>query len=586
MSEVRDLAKVMAVVVLIGIIAIAIANLRFSGFSDLTADYYAKITLNGTLHLLETYDFHVSTVKYRMLYRIWKAPLYYDSVRMPCVVLKSVEGDGIPYAKDALGRVFVFSNSPLKLKAENLARDLAELNEVGIICGDYLRNGRKFEPGVYELRTEYVVYPPIQTDGVYDHVNIKLAEEHVPYNTIRLVIRDPNGAIVKLYPHVEDCKVEKRGDEWIVTAGNSKLVELEFVLRHGAVRGLYERTTDVLGKTERANYKYNTISVLRKVFGVLVLAFPLVVLVVYYSYGREKSFTVPEYLSYVPNKDRKPWEVNLLFSGDAMKTDVNGFYATLLDLNRRGIIEIEPYEVKGLVRKRKELRIRIKSEEVDTSYERDVIRFLKEYSVGGVFDTKHLRSLARDRFKSKDLAMDMSSLFNWTDARFVKRYLDTRGKTVFVILSVAFFSITVVLLLVFGDFKLAVLSFALLFQSLACVFCPSQIFGRWKGEYYKEWLEWNAFRRFLSDMAMMKKYGPEDISIWKEWLVYGTALGVGDRVVRAMKSLNVNIPDVIVYDHTPTFRAIYRTSTSFSGASGGGGFGVGGGFGGGGAGGR
>ncbi len=88
-------------------------------------------------------------------------------------------------------------------------------------------------------------------------------------------------------------------------------------------------------------------------------------------------------------------------------------------------------------------------------------------------------------------------------------------------------------------------------------------------------------------MAMIKKYAPEDVNVWKDWLVYGTALGVGDKVVKAMESLNVNIPEIRFYDHYPVFVSTYRTSASVSrSGSGAGGFGAGGGFGGGGAGGR
>lgn len=68
---------------------------------------------------------------------------------------------------------------------------------------------------------------------------------------------------------------------------------------------------------------------------------------VYRKYGKEKEFVVPEFLSYVPKKI-KPWIVNLVFKGDAFKFDKDGFYATLLDLYRRGIIDIIPYERKKL----------------------------------------------------------------------------------------------------------------------------------------------------------------------------------------------------------------------------------------------
>ncbi|HEX7556653.1 MAG TPA: hypothetical protein VF338_08510, partial [Leptolinea sp.] len=46
-------------------------------------------------------------------------------------------------------------------------------------------------------------------------------------------------------------------------------------------------------------------------------------------------------------------------------------------------------------------------------------------------------------------------------------------------------------------------------------------------------------------------YAPQDLAIWSEWLIYGTALGVGDCVSRAMK--NLNIPAHIDADNLTRF---------------------------------
>ena len=75
-------------------------------------------------------------------------------------------------------------------------------------------------------------------------------------------------------------------------------------------------------------------------------------------------------------------------------------------------------------------------------------------------------------------------------------------------------------------------SLILFVQSLVLLSAPSSLFGKWKRDYYKEKQEWDAFRTFLSDFAAIQKYAPVDISMWKEWLVYGTALGVGKKVRR------------------------------------------------------
>jgi len=69
----------------------------------------------------------------------------------------------------------------------------------------------------------------------------------------------------------------------------------------------------------------------------------------------------------------------------------------------------------------------------------------------------------------------------------------------------------------------------------------------------------------------------------------GTALGVGENVVRAMKDLNIRIPKIDTYIGFSSFQS-FRTSITSGGyvrsMEGKVGFGVGGGFGGGGAGGR
>lgn len=155
---------------------------------------------------------------------------------------------------------------------------------------------------------------------------------------------------------------------------------------------------------------------------------------------------------------------------------------------------------------------------------------------------------------------------------------------------------------IYPDFKISLYASSILFlQSLIAAFAaPHAIFGRWNGDYYKEKQEWDAFGAFLEDYAMMQRYAPSDLAIWKEWLVYGTALGRGEGVSKAMKSMNV--PDLAressLFAFSYSFSsALERASEHVvtraeeeqkarSSSSGGGGFGGGGGCGGGGGGAR
>ena len=121
---------------------------------------------------------------------------------------------------------------------------------------------------------------------------------------------------------------------------------------------------------------------------------------------------------------------------------------------------------------------------------------------------------------------------------------------------------------VLGD-PVAITAMILLLQSSLAVSAPSTLFGRWKEDYYKEKLEWDAFRTFLGDYAMIQRYSPSDLNMWKEWLIYGTALGVGDKVEKALKDFNIPIPEAVAIHtiHT-SFGHAYSSSSPKSSSSG------------------
>jgi uncharacterized membrane protein len=115
-----------------------------------------------------------------------------------------------------------------------------------------------------------------------------------------------------------------------------------------------------------------------------------------------------------------------------------------------------------------------------------------------------------------------------------------------------------------------VLGVIILIQAAVVLAFPNTLFGRWKPQLYKEKLNWNAFRAFLGDLAQLKKYSTGDLNMWGSWLVYGTALGVGDKVAVAMKELNINIDVAPV---APVMRSHFhpiRVASPPGGGSGGG----------------
>ncbi|MBP1928779.1 putative membrane protein [Methanolinea mesophila] len=603
MSEERQI--VLLFVVAIGVAALGIligASIPGLLEGDLVVDsYHADFGQNGTLS--ETYTYQVmNSGQYRMLFRFWNAPLSLTPLAFPYILYQdmTIPSGVIGYVKDYQGTVtLVGSTDPA---AAAVVRQLAELNEVGIYNPAY------YAAGEYTVLYQYIVYPPIEYDEQYAHLNIRLVDQHVPFRALEITY--PAANVVAVYPHPASLSVS-RSDETIVVTGSAatdEVVGIELLLREQALNttpGFPTYVEGVQAQTEAANPWWD---VLPYYFAqawfvislIAMLATPFLLLVIYYRFGREKKFTVPGYLSFTPNPAMKPWEVNLLFKGDAVDFDKDGYYATLLDLHRRGLVRIEGGDQGAPV------RITVLSGRTDDPYEKRVLEFLKDASEDGVVDTAVLERLATkarsDLTAEKQILRYQRELLDVTrrsDPALIARYLvDGRDHIFpFLFVGVAFTAIGIIGLIV-APFQAGYLGPAVLFsalilaQSAVALAFPSTLFGHWKGDGYQEKLQWDAFAKFLSDLALMRKYAPADIAMWGEWLVYGTALGVGDRVEKAMKELDVNIPEAgvplgIRTAFVPVLLFVPPSRGGGGGGFGGGGsFGGGGGFGGGGVGGR
>ena len=591
MGEIKQLSTLLMLTILVGIAGLALAHyvpaVLFMDGDIVVEEYHATLYLNGTLVEEYLYNIRVSN-KYRMLYRLWEAPVSLENLSYPYIEVLGMEfpEGSVGYVKDYLGNVWT-SSYP------EVINSLAEFNEVGCF------NPSRFEAGKYRIKYVFRLHPPIEYDGHLCHLNLKFADEHLPY--LKVVIEVENRDFIRgVYPHPPSLKVIN-GDFLVLqgSSGRDELLEVELLLKPEILdflEGFIENSENVEQATIQANMfnsiQYLFLETFRIAVKILVLAFPLILLFLYLRHGREKSFVVPKYLSYVPNRERRPWIVNLVFKSDALDFDENGFYATLLDLHRRGKIQITPKE-NGLI-------IRILDSNVEDYYERRVLKLLRKLSFRGILDTdsldilmeefkrnrRELSSLIRDvRYVTRRPSFKVASKFMVSGRRRVGMLMVPSA--ILLLISILLFLTLPYMILISLDTLLT--SIVLLIQSTVSTAAPSTLFGRWKGSAYKEKLEWDSFRRFLSDLAMIRRYAPQDLSIWGEWLVYGTSLGVGDKVVEAMKELKIPMIEANIAANMPLFFRPVIAIAPPSGKRGGrvgGGFGAGGGFGGGGAGAR
>ena len=603
MAEIRQIATL---VLLTSIVAISgtylVGVLPILAEGDLVVDEYSvTFHANGTLVEDYTYEVKVSN-EYRMLFRTWDAPLSTGQLNRPYVQFvqaRASSSEQIVYVKDFQGVVWMedrFRNDP---QIFGLVRSLAGLNEVGVLKPD------RFPAGRYKVQYVFLIRPPLEYDGDLCHLNLQLANKHLTYRNVKLVIEDGDYSVaIYARPPLGEIR-DGRRIVFYGSAARDELLEIEFLFRMDileVLKGYARRVDDVRDLTIQANMRYMVqyrgAQILSDGARAFALFTPVILALLYVTFGREKRFVVPKYLSTVPNKERKPWVVNLVFNGDAFDFDENGFYATLLDLHRRGKIRISP--------KNGGLAIQVLNQAGDDTYENRVLGFLSDMSKGGVMDTDSIKELASDFTSSSDrwsrlmhIQRELNYLVREAEPRVASEFMVSGRKR---ILPIALTSATFLVASFLAMFLLPNLSSLLtsavvasvipVVQSVIAIAFPSTLFGKWLGLSYREKLEWGSFRRFLSDLALIRKYAPEDLSMWGEWLVYATALGVGDAVVRAMKELKIELPESRFAPHIPVlFTPIMVVGLPGGGRGGvgiggGGGFGSGGGFGGGGAGGR
>lgn len=601
MAETKQIATLILLTLIVGISGLALINNLPTLFEGdvVVNEYVVTLHANGTLVEDYTYEVKVSN-QHRMLFRSWDAPLSKEQLNRPHIQFLYARAFSseqlIIYMKDFQGAVWTEDRFRNDQQMLGLVRSLADLNEVGVVKASGLAAGS------YKVRYAFLLHPPLECDEDLCHLNLQLANKHLTYRTVQLIIEDVDRSVA-IYPRPPPQKEIRNGNRAIFYGSSSKdqLLEVEVLFKRDiltVLNGYVRKVDNVKGLTTQANtlylVQYNAAHVLRVVAETLAVLMPIALIGLYVAFGREKRFVVPRYLGTIPNKERKPWLVNLVFKGDAIDFDDEGFYATVLDLHMKGKIRMSSGD--------DDLAIQILDQTSDDMYERRVLQFLGNISKNGVLDSNSIKEFAEDLTSSGtqgsgllDLQKELNYLMRRAEPAVASQFMVSGRKR---LLPVALISILLLVISLSAMLMIpsltSILAFAVvtsiipLIQSVIAVAFPSTLFGKWLGLSYKEKLEWNSFKRFLSDLALIRKYAPEDLPMWGEWLVYGTALGVGAAVVKAMKELNIQLPEAKLAPHIPILFtpviAVGLPSGRGAGGGGGGGFGSGGGFGGGGAG--
>jgi uncharacterized membrane protein len=326
---------------------------------------------------------------------------------------------------------------------------------------------------------------------------------------------------------------------------------------------------------------------------IIALFLPALFLFLYFRHGTEKSLSE---LGYHAELERSAPEglspAQCTYLADKGETpDI--LTGELLMLEKLGIIDLEEREVEGKIlfidTKSKKLFIKI-DPDADTSnlraHQNKLLTFLKSLASNNELSTD---KLAKDRIKYREF---YDSFFSSIKDRMKNDLMDnSANKTMGYGIAIVFLIIIIQACASIFNFIPFIIMIIEVSIFTIIVGAKPQVLGKWTDEGRILERKSINFKKFLNDYTLLKEKKITDVLIWEEYLIYATAFGISEKVLKAAK---LSIPE----DELRRSSHIYATSgyipslsqsvTSASASSGssGGGFGGGGGGGGGGAGAR
>lgn len=282
----------------------------------------------------------------------------------------------------------------------------------------------------------------------------------------------------------------------------------------------------------------------------LFIAFPILFVIslvlpvlTYIRHGREPKVKYDkEYESDLPS-DAIPMFVNAMFSrgrkiGVARR---QGFEASVVYLLNKGYLQL----VEG---KNKVIKINpIADLKEIRPFEADIITMFSRYEENGVIDLTKVKEALKDAKEARDFKIKYNRILNNHRNTYVRPRVEQmfsfKGDLRFKIYAVIILAISI-FLLYFSFYSF--LPFALLAKITAMVFIvfcfvlillPDHYGGHWTEKGRLEYLKWQGFRKFYKKAENVKKHMPS-LEKWNDMIVYGLALGDGDKVLKVMEEVD------------------------------------------------
>lgn len=303
------------------------------------------------------------------------------------------------------------------------------------------------------------------------------------------------------------------------------------------------------------------------VLGLLSLISPIISIIIYFKFGREPKVDYDGIYEREPPTNDPPAMVNALIdnSGDIGTPNMKGFEATILNLINKKVFELETRSDPNT--DLKELYLKLNREKTHdlAIHENTVFDILEMFSDS--HDIVNLSNLNSDLSYESNAKLFMEEYQEWQqdvkheyfDSKQLETYFNNEGSNLIKILGVGGLILGIIIFLLGLFTKLHTGMYAigggiaLSIFSFIVIMLPEDIFGQWTDKGRVFYLKWKNFKKFLKDNSLINEHPPESIVVWKQYLIYGAALGVADNVYKSMKLQEKNISDydddLFLYHH-------------------------------------
>lgn len=296
--------------------------------------------------------------------------------------------------------------------------------------------------------------------------------------------------------------------------------------------------------------------------GVVIVGFIFIIIHVYRKYDKEFTPTFDkEYLRELPYQ-YTPAEMSYLYHFG--KTNDEDVTATLLDLIRRGYIELE-YFGTDTTDKDADFNMILQEDKLASSssellpHEKKLIEwFFNHIGDGRKVSTKTIENYCEEYNHATQFQKDAKE---FTDE--IK--LETKNRDWFLnmkngkskanswnLINVAFL---VILFIVTALLDIeAVLNYVLIIALMVGYGIYVNSIKKRTVNGNEEYTKWKAFAHFLEDFSAMDDYPMPGIEVWEEYLAYATSLRMADKV---MEQLKVKLPNAESYANGTYTRCYY-----------------------------